>query len=232
VNPLVGLALTYAKKYWWLIAIALALASTAAYVKHLRDRLDALEIERNNALAAADTLKVKYAHDSTVVVGILAFTRAELAGLRGKLAKGAAKAVTTVTVAPKPKTETHAPVTTAPGPAGMYAISDSVVGPPVDAKASVAVAVWAADSTLSAQWSWSVRPTPFALTVDVGCLGRNRPDVLVRAPAWVTVDRVSTEVTTDICGKERAGHGAGWWALRLGAAAAAGAAGAHLVGAP
>lgn len=211
---LLPLALAYARKYWWMIAIALALASTLGYIKHLQHQRDAMLIEKNNALAAKDSLTVKYHNDSIVVVGILGTTRTDLAKLREdyKLL-GKSKTITTVVVKGKPVHEEHDTVAVNAGPES-FTLSDSVIGPPADVKAQVAL-IMQPDSSMFAHWVWDVRPSPIGLTINVGCLAKFKPNVLVGASPWVQVDSVATEVSRDVCGEgEKTPHKTGYYVIR------------------
>jgi hypothetical protein len=203
-------------KHWQLSLFIAVLLALGAYIAVLRNQLTDAIIAKNNAEAAADTLKVKYRDDSTVVVGILAFQSDQLKTLRDSLdLAGKSKVNTQLTVKPKPKRETHAPP---PEPWGeTVLLYDSVVGPPVDIKAAVALTP-EPDSTVSQLWEWQIDPTPIPLTVDVGCLERLKPDVLVRSPPWATIEDVTTNVTTDVCDSEKKKHGVGHYLVRAGVA--------------
>lgn len=208
--------LSYARKYWWLIAIALALASEVGYIQRLRSDNEQLVIERNNAEAAYDTLKVKYTNDSTVVVGILGVTRTELIGLREKLKlAGTTKAQADVTAKPKPTKMTHTgmPVTTH---ADTFELQDSVVGPPVDVHATVQL-IARPDSSLAASWVWDIRPHPIPLAIDIGCLARYKPEVLVKSLPWVEISQIKAEVDATVCGRETKRRRSPWVEVQVGA---------------
>ena len=80
----------------------------------------------------------------------------------------------------------------------------------------VAVGVWAqADSSLYSQWEWQLDPTPIPLTIDVGCLERLKPDVLVGSPPWAQIEDVTTNVDSDVCGSQKTSHGVGYYAVRI-----------------
>lgn len=194
------------------LVAGLAVGATIGYVHHLRAKVIELTIAKNNALADADKLKLVAAN----VYERLARQNDHLVSLRDSLKKaGTAKTVTTVTVTPKPKTETHVTTTAPPPSDSTLLLSDSVVGPPVDIRATVALQAHA-DSSLTQRWQWWVNPAPIPLTIDVGCRERYKPDVLVKAPPWVRLDSVETTTKIDVCGKEPKHHGFGWWALRVG----------------
>lgn len=210
----------YARKYWWLLAIVLALASTLGYITHLQRQLRETLIEKNNAEAAVDKLSVKYANDSAVVVGLLAFTRTELAGLRDKVKNmGTVKAVTKVTMTPKVVHEEHMEsecrgllCETLP----QFELIDSVIGPPVNAKAKVAFVI-KPDSTLFSKWTWDLEPNSITLDIDVGCVARYKPHVLIGTSPWVRVDSVKTTVKPEVCGVEdKKNRGFWYYALRFG----------------
>jgi hypothetical protein len=209
------LVFAYARKYKWLIAGALLAVSALGYIVHLRAERDELLLDKNNAEARADTLKLKYKNDSIVVVGILGFTRTQLSTLRDSLKlTGKTKTVTQLTVRPDASRHEHAdqPVSAD----AEITLTDSVVGPPADIRATARLRALA-DSSVRADWTWNVRPSPMHLTVDVGCLAKYKPDVVIRGPSWARVENVQTEIARDVCGgNETKPRGLPWYAVRAG----------------
>jgi hypothetical protein len=208
---LLPLALAYARKYWkaGLVVVALlVVATTVAYVRHLQHERDEMLIDKNNAEALADTLKVKYSNDSIVVVGILASTRRQLLTMRDSLKlAGKSKTVTNIVVALDSSHHEHSG-----GPIRDSVLTDSIVGPPTDIRVAARLRAMG-----TADWTWDVRPHPVRLTIDVGCLDKYKPDVNVRGPAWARVEAVQTEVAREVCGdKQKNSHGMGWYAVRAG----------------
>ena len=180
--------LAFARKYWWLALIALAVAGALGYVRTLQKQNEMLVIERNNAEASRDSIKTKYSDDSTAVMAILGFTRTELIGLREKLKlAGTTKVVTNVTAQPDSVIETHQTLS-------VYV--DSIDGPPVDVNVYIVP-----DSTGAAVWSWKVRPHAIPIMIDIGCLDKHKPEVLVKTPSWVTLAALETSTHPAVCGK-------------------------------
>ncbi len=211
------LVVPFLRKFWWVAALAFAAAAVAGYVKHLQSENERLVVERNNAEAEADSVKVKYHNDSVVVVGILGVTRTELVGLRKQLKlAGTTKTVTTIEAQPQAVDTTHEDQPVESGD-NVLVLSDSVVGPPADVRATVKL-IAGADSSMRASWVWSIQPRPIPLTVDIGCLEKHKPEILVKSLPWVKVSQIKAEMDPDVCSHEAShkSHGVGWYALRGG----------------
>lgn len=184
-------------KWWpWLAAVGVVL-SALLYVNHLRRERDLALVRASNAEARADTLKIVYADALTFTAQRLAFTQDTLSIARRKLEHlpaGDTKTVTTLVVVPDMVLVEHRYVDTVPF-TEPRTFADSAPGPPATVAATVTFR-----PPYNVTWLWRVAPTPIPLTVDVGCLGRFRPDVRVIAPAWTQLDSVSTTVAPGVCG--------------------------------
>jgi len=200
-----------------IVAAVLALLALGWWVQSLRAARDKAIIERNNAAAALGSLKVIRQTDSATYYQRLAFQSDTLAGLRKELGKERGKTATLTALLARPRPVDTVTVREAapPDSAGQRVLADSIIGPPVDAKATVAL-----DSALTrATWHWQVRPWAIPLTVDVGCLGHLKPDVIVKAPPWVTLDSVGTTTRVGVCGEPA--KGLGWKLPAIGGGVAA-----------
>jgi len=168
-----------------LLAVAALAVVAAAYVQKLRADRDAALVAAHNAEAARDSAKVVWRGDSARAWQRLALLEDSNSALRKKLKAGRSAATTVVVVRPDTVFVEH--------PADTSSLADSVKGPPADVSVRLSL-------SSPPTWSWSIRPSPIPLTVDVGCRGRLDPDVLVTAPDWVRLDSVATRVRTDVCG--------------------------------
>lgn len=183
--------LTVLKFVGVLCAIGLV-AAVVLYVQRLRYDRDQALISKHNVEAAADSIKIVWADDSVRIAQRLAFLNDTVSDLRKKLAHGGTSAATTVIVV-RPDSVATVHTTVVEGDA-IKELADSLVGPPADVRARVRVFGATAD------WSWRLVPTPFTITVDVGCRGRLDPDVLVQTPTWVKLDSLRTVVRQNVCG--------------------------------
>lgn len=179
------------------------------YVQHLRAERDDALIAAHDAIAARDTLVLLRQTDSTRIVGQLATYHGAVVSPRDQLsnnAAGTSKTVTTLTVAAR---QTHTEHTTPPVLAGGDAVyTDSVIGPPADARVTVTV-------TDSVRWDWTIQPTPIPLTIDVGCRARLKPDVIIEAPDWTRISGVKTNLDERLCDHANAVGPPKWFSLRV-----------------
>jgi len=199
------------------VLAVLALLALGWWVQSLRAARDRAIIERNNAAAALDSLKVIRQTDSATYYQRLAFQSDTLDGLRKEIGKerGKTATLTALLLVPRKVDTVKVKVVAPRDSTGELVLGDSVQGPPVDVAATVAL-----DSALTrATWHWQVRPWAIPLTVDVGCLGHLKPDVIVKAPPWVTLDSVGTTTRVGVCGEPA--KGLGWKLPAIGGGVAA-----------
>ncbi len=192
--------LAYLRKYWKNLALVGLVVAALTYANNQSGRLERETIRANNAEAGLDSLKVKYRNDSIVVVGILGLTRTELIGLRKQLKlAGKTKTYVEATITPGPVLAEHEGAPAAPDSLGAFTVEDSVIGPAVHVRAAATITP-RVDSSLGVAWSWAIRPQPIPIAVDVGCLDRLKPEVLVKGPPWAKVDRVEATAAPEVCG--------------------------------
>lgn len=197
---------------WLGVGALAAVVALGLYVRSVRRERDAALASSANAVAALDSARVVGVWNDLELTQRLAFQEEAVAGLRDSLARarGRTRALTALLAAPRRVDTVQVGRPAAVDSAGAIVATDSVVGPPVDVRATARITGPRAD------WSWSVRPRPIPLVVDVGCRGRLKPDVVVGAPTWVTIDSVGTRVGVDVCGGEISRrHGAAWWVIRI-----------------
>lgn len=213
------IAWAFARKNWRAVAVGLVLAVFALMVvkiKALNNERDRLTVEKNNVLAKLDTVRVVYHDGVRAVSERLAESAKEIASLRDSLKlPGKTKVVTRVVVQAAPTTATHDSVPIAQV-ADTFVARDSLTGPPTDVRVAVTV-IKPPNGPLLSRWDWDVRPHALPLAVDVGCLDRYKPNVLVNTPPWASVSNVVTTVSTEVCGRARdqaGGHKLGWYLLR------------------
>lgn len=160
-----------------------------------------LTIERNDAIAANDSLVELRRTDSTVTYGKLARLSDSLKGLETALKRKPQVVTVTVLV---PDTSTHTATDTV-AKRDTLTLADSLIGPPVDVRAEVRI-FEVSDSLLQTDWVLTARPHPIPITVDVGCRtneGPYKPDVVIQVPTWVQVDSIVTTTKPDVCAPAR-----------------------------